>query len=351
MKKIVLNSIIIITTSVVLVLLVFFTDGAQNMISMIVRTEYRWLIAALACTFLFWVFGAFTVGMLKRGIVGKEKDPGQNFKTVMVGMFFSSVTPFATGGQPAQIYMLKRMGIDGGTGTSIIILKSVFYQSSIMLMCIGLYLVNRQFLVMNIPQFNYLFAIGCIANILLLSIYALFLFNSKAAEKAVWYFLKAITFFKIIKNPEERMNDLHVSLGRFKNGVRILSKRKWFVLGAFIMQILQQFFLFCVPIFMMRAIEGSFTSIFGGVFDIFVCTAMVSMIAALVPTPGTSGGAEGLSLLCIAPFFYNSPKMAIVLVWRVLTYYANVVVGGIFCLMVKEKPLSSKEVREDVIEA
>ncbi len=102
---------------------------------------------------------------------------------------------------------------------------------------------------------------------------------------------------------------------------------------------------------MLRAIEGTFVSVFGGVFDIFVCTAMVAMIAALVPTPGTSGGAEGLSLLCIAPFFYNSPKMSVVLIWRLLTYYANVVVGGIFCLLIKEKPLDSSEAREDYIEA
>lgn len=351
MKKIVLNSIIIIATSVVLVLLVFFTDGAQNMISMIVRTEYRWLVAALACTFLFWSFGALTVGMLKRGIIGKHNDPGQNFKTVMVGMFFSSVTPFNTGGQPAQIYMLKRMGIDGGTGTSIIIMKSVFYQSSIMIICAGLYIANRQFLVMNIPQFNLLFAIGCIANLLLLGVYGLFLFNSRIAEKTVWYFLKLISFFKIIKDPEEKMEGLHVSLGRFKEGVRILLKRKRYIAGAMVFQMLQQGFLFCVPIFMMRAIEGSFTSVFGGVFDIFVCTAMVSMIAALVPTPGTTGGAEGLSLLCIAPFFYGSPKMSVVLIWRLLTYYANVVVGAIFCLLVKEKPLKSKEVGDDTVEA
>lgn len=351
MKKIVLNSIIIIAVSVVLVLLVFFTDGVENMINMIVGTEYKWLVIAFSCTVLYWVFGSFTLGMLKKGIIGKKNDPGQTFKTVMVGMFFSALTPFATGGQPAQIYMLKRMGVDGGTGTSIIILKSVFNQTILMIITIGLYFANRQFLVMNIPKFNILFIIGSTANLILLSLYGLFLFNSKAAEKAVWYTLKVMSFFKIINDPEEKMEGMHDSLGRFKAGVRILNKNKLYILGAFVMQSLQHFFLFCVPVFMLRAIEGSFTSIFGGVFDIFVCTSMVFMIAALVPTPGTSGGAEGLSLLCIAPFFYNSPKMSVVLVWRLLTYYANIVVGAIFCLLVKEKPLSSREAREDAVEA
>lgn len=351
MKKIVLNSIVIIIVSIVLILLVFFTDGAEKMINMIVGTEYKWLIVSFLCTVLFWVFGSFTLGMLKRGIIGKKNDPGQTFKTVMVGMFFSALTPFSTGGQPAQIFMLKRMGIDAGTGSSIIILKSVFNQTTLMVLTVGLYFANRQFLVMNIPKFNLLFIIGCTANLLLLSLYGLFLFNSKVVEKAVWYALRVLSFFKLIKNPMEKMEEMHDSLGRFKDGASLLNRNKLCIIGAFIMQMLQHFFLFLVPVFMLRAIEGSFVSIFGGVIDLFICAAMVFMIAALVPTPGTSGGAEGLSLICIAPFFYNSPKMSVVLVWRLLTYYANVVVGGIFCLFVKEKPLNSEETGEDIIEA
>ena len=350
MKKIVLNSVIIIATSIVLVILVFFTDGVQSLLDLIVRTNYYWLFTAFFCNVMFWVFGALTVGMLKRGIIGKKNDPGQNFKTVMVGQFFSSVTPFATGGQPAQIYMLRRMGVDSGTGASIIILKSILYQTSLQVLCLTFYFINRQFLVMNIPQFNVLFIIGCSANMFLIGLYALFLFKSNAADKAVWLFFKIMHFFKISKHPDEKFKEVQDSLRSFKDGFRILYKRKLYIVGAYIMQLLQQASLFLVPVFMMKALEGTFTSIFGNPFDIFICTAMVVMIASLVPTPGTSGGAEGLSLLLIAPFFYSSPKMSVVLIWRVLTYYSNVVFGGIFCLLVKERPLRSDEVKEDMSE-
>lgn len=346
MKKIILNSVIIIITSIVLVILVFFTDGVQSLFDLIVRTNYYWLFAAWMCNVMFWVFGAVTVGFLKRGIIGKKNDPGQNFKTVMVGQFFSSITPFATGGQPAQVYMMTRMGIDGGTGTSIVILKSVLLQSVLVAYCFVLYLANRYFLIANIPKFNTLFFIGIAASLLLLCLYALFMFKSNAADKAVHLFLKISHFFKITKNPDEKFNEIKESLTRFKDGFRILAKRKTYLFLAYIAQIAQLTSLFLVPVFMMRALEG----VFMFTNELFVCTAMVVMIAAMVPTPGTTGGAEGLSLLFISPFFYNSPKMSVILIWRILTYYSNIIFGGIFCLFVKERPLKSSDGGEELIE-
>jgi len=346
MKKIVLNSAIIIATSIVLVVLVFFTDGVQSLFELIVRTNYYWLFAAWMCNVMFWVFGAVCMGFLKRGIIGKKNDPGQNFKTVMVGQFFASITPFSTGGQPAQVYMMNRMGVDGGTGTSIVILKSVLFQSVLVAYCLVLYFANRFFLVMNIPKFNTLFIAGLVASFLLLGIYALFMFKSNAADKTVQIFLRILKFFKIIKNPDEKYHDIKESLTRFKAGFKILAKRKGFLLLAYLAQIVQLTSLFLVPVFMMRALEGMFMF----TNELFVCTAMVVMIAAMVPTPGTTGGAEGLSLLFISPFFYNSPKMSVILIWRILTYYSNVLFGGIFCLFVKEKPLKSSKVEDELIE-
>lgn len=346
MKKIILNSVIIIATSIALVVLVFFTDGIQSLFDLIVRTNYYWLFVAWMCNVMYWVFGAVTVGFLKRGIIGKENDPGQNFKTVMVGQFFASITPFATGGQPAQVYMMRRMGVDGGTGTSIVILKSVLLQSVLVAYCFVLYLTNRYFLVLNIPKFNTLFFIGIGASLLLLSVYALFMFKSNAADKAVHLFLKILHFFKITKHPDEKFNEIKESLERFKSGFKMLAKRKTYLLMAYIAQIVQLTSLFFVPVFMMRALEGMFMF----TNELFVSTAMVVMISAMVPTPGTTGGAEGLSLLFISPFFYNSPKMSVILIWRILTYYSNIIFGGIFCLFVKERPLKPMEVEEELIE-
>jgi uncharacterized protein (TIRG00374 family) len=264
----------------------------------------------------------------------------------MVGQFFASITPFATGGQPAQVYMMRRMGVDGGTGTSIVILKSVLLQSVLVAYCFVLYFSNRFFLISNIPKFNTLFFIGIAASLLLLGLYALFMFKSNAADKAVHLFLKILHFFKITKNPDEKFNEIKKSLERFKEGFKILAKRKIYLFFAYIAQIVQLTSLFFVPVFMMRALEGMFMF----TNELFVCTAMVVMIAAMVPTPGTTGGAEGLSLLFISPFFYNSPKMSVILIWRILTYYSNIIFGGIFCLFVKEKPLKSSEGEEELVE-
>ena len=55
-------------------------------------------------------------------ILVKSSVPSFKFhnalKTSMVGQFFSAVTPFATGGQPMQVYCMSKYGVEPGKGVS-----------------------------------------------------------------------------------------------------------------------------------------------------------------------------------------------------------------------------------------
>jgi len=83
-----------------------------------------------------------------------------------------------------------------------------------------------------------------------------------------------------------------------------------------------------VPIFLARAIEGKF----GDPLSIIAATGLLMMITSLVPTPGTTGGAEGLGVFFLGKFFINSPILSVILVWRIITYYSTIVFGGIFTI-------------------
>jgi len=54
----------------------------------------------------------------------------------------------------------------------------------------------------------------------------------------------------------------------------------------------------------------------------------VAMVSAFVPLPGASGGAEGSFFLFFGMFFQTAILPAILL-WRFLTYYVNILFGGI----------------------
>ena len=68
-------------------------------------------------------------------ILVKSSVPSFKFhnalKTSMVGQFFSAVTPFATGGQPMQVYCMSKYGVEPGKGVSALTQKFVVYQSTL----------------------------------------------------------------------------------------------------------------------------------------------------------------------------------------------------------------------------
>ena len=55
----------------------------------------------------------------------------------------------------------------------------------------------------------------------------------------------------------------------------------------------------------------------------------VAMVSAFVPLPGASGGAEGSFVIFFGKFFGQDIVPAMFL-WRLLTYYVNIALGGFF---------------------
>ncbi|MBN2853812.1 MAG: flippase-like domain-containing protein [Clostridia bacterium] len=337
MKKIWINSLIVVAMGVVIIVLIFFTDGIGQLVNMIKNINYLWLMVAFSFVFIYWTFGAFTLATLKSGILGKKDNIGHTFKTVMIGQFFAAITPFSTGGQPAQVYFMSKKSVDAGKATSIVILKSVLFSTSMLLVSLVFFFLKKQVLISQIPNFVVLFIIGSVSNLLLIIIYFLFLLNRDVSEKAVILFLKLVSYFR----KKEQRNVLHQferikgSLESFREGFLTISKKKSHLLLAYLFQLCQHIAIFSVPVFLIRAIEGSFFS----PLSVIAATGLLMMITSLVPTPGTTGGAEGLGVYFFGGFFPNSPILSVILIWRLITYYSAILIGGVFTLISHGKTL------------
>ncbi len=335
MKKIWVNSLIVVAMGVVIVILIFFTDGIDQLVNMIKNINYPWLIVAFSFMFLYWGAGAFTIAFLKKGILEKSHKPKHNFKTLMIGQFFAAITPFSTGGQPAQIYFMSKQKINTGKATSIIVIKSILYATSMLVIAFVFFFIKKNVLIAQIPNFVLLFIIGTVANSLLIVTYFLFLLNHAISEKVIILFLKVVSYFKKkdITYVQRKFDEIRGSLISFQDGFRIIIKRKGFLILAYLSQIFQHLAIFSVPIFLIRAVEGSFPN----PFSVIATTGLLMMITALVPTPGTTGGAEGLGVFFFSSFYVTAPILSVILVWRMITYYSSILFGGIFCLVNKGK--------------
>ncbi|MBA5735222.1 flippase-like domain-containing protein, partial [Escherichia coli] len=74
----------------------------------------------------------------------------------MIGQFFNTITPMATGGQPAQLVMLTKQGMDAGRGSSVLLVKFIIYQAMVVLNFLVILIFGIHYLMTGVTQLKFL---------------------------------------------------------------------------------------------------------------------------------------------------------------------------------------------------
>jgi hypothetical protein len=69
------------------------------------------------------------------------------FKTAVLGKYYDLITPFATGGQPFQIYYTNKYGIKGGESLSVVMSEYMFQQIGYVIIVMAVMILWRYMLV------------------------------------------------------------------------------------------------------------------------------------------------------------------------------------------------------------
>lgn len=86
-----------------------------------------WLVGGVAFMVLYWIMDGIILNYTIN-CIHKQKYFWKSFKVAVIGQYYNAVTPFASGGQPAQVYYMAKMGVSGGSASSILIIKFLVYQ-------------------------------------------------------------------------------------------------------------------------------------------------------------------------------------------------------------------------------
>lgn len=75
------------------------------------KIHWPFLLGAFLCMFMNIGFKGMSIGLLSR-TMGYHKRPSKNYSYASADIYFSAITPSATGGQPASAYYMVKDGID-----------------------------------------------------------------------------------------------------------------------------------------------------------------------------------------------------------------------------------------------
>lgn len=338
MKKNIINILIIAFTAIALFLLVFFTNGIDELLDILVNMKHYWIAVAFGCMLVYWLSDALILYLLSKGLFEKQRLLN-TLKITMVGQFFNAVTPFATGGQPAQAYVMVKDGISVGHAASVLIIRSILYQVILAIYTLLVVILKASFFISKIPHFFAMYIVGFLLNMTVITLYILFVFNRAAAHKIIMGLFQWLKKFRFLKKLEKYQHKLETELESFSQGAVVVKNNLGLVLKTVMIQIAQLTFYFSIPYFIFLAVETREVN----AWDMIGVQAIVTMITLLIPSPGASGGAEGTGYLFFSMFFRANLVIPVILLWRIITYYSSLAFGGLVTVLAPERPLKKMD--------
>lgn len=321
---------------VILIVAIFLTGEKDDFFAVIKTADTFWIFIAFIFILLYWILDALTLNVLTKPMY-KNYKLIESFKTGMIGLLYSALTPFSTGGQPMQIYEMKKTGVKTGDACSIITVKSIIYQAVMTIYGVAVSFVTWHFFKGRINNFVLFVFLGLITNIAFICCIIFICLKKGFTKKCAHFFITIFAKIKINKNPGKSIYNANVQIDIFYDSVRALKNESFAVFTGIVITFLQLTFFYSIPYCIYRGLNLSDASL----LYMISANAIIAMITAFVPIPGASGAAEVSFHWLFAMFFNDKLLLSAVLIWRVITYYSCIMAGAFISLF-----MISREKRE-----
>ena len=319
-------NIVLLIVITLLVLYFSLKDNFFDVINQILKMNIGYLLIAFLLLFIFFMFKSLSIYSFCKKI-NKDFKFKESLQLILRTQFFNAVTPFATGGQPYQIYYLKKCNIEYTNATGIVLENFIVYQIALVLLGIIALIINTTFnLFSSNNLLTKLITLGFIINTLVIVVMFIVSFSKKMNKFLITLGINILTKLKLVKDREKKLKKWNNNINDFHKGAKKLLEDKKTFIGNIIFNFLSLCSLYSIPVFILYAM-GEFEVI--NIFETIVVSAYVMIMGSFVPIPGGSGGLEYGFVAFFGNFIKGSKLSATMLVWRFITYYFSMIVGAI----------------------
>lgn len=313
-------------SAIILFVFLVSNNGLATLAEIIGSLQFGWLAATLVAVAGGWLLEGLVLHIIIQHVWKKDGwEYKKSYNVGMTGLLYNAITPSATGGQPMQIYTLHNMGMDTGVACSVIAVKTLIYQVVMLVYAMVMVIDKIRYFQTNVTNFSFVTIIGIICNSTFIALVFLFMVSEKTTDRLLRWGLRLGCRMKLCRRPEERYAKIHSQLELFHHASRVMGKASAKMYLVTSLLTFAQITINClIPFFIYRSFGFSGWE----VITMIAALMFVSMVSAFVPLPGSSGGAEACFYLFFGTYFKNTIWAAVFL-WRVLTYYFNILAGAI----------------------
>jgi uncharacterized protein (TIRG00374 family) len=286
--------------------------------------------------------------------------------------FYNGVTPFATGGQPFQVYFFRNIGVSTAQSTGAVLATFGTYLLvtniyAILALCFYPFYVQglaqgalKDLEWMNVTAFAIISGIGYFFNLLTMIFTFLVGANNKTKNVIVALMSKLCRISFLKKKLEKQIPVFTAYCDNTQAGFHeILSHKHHFWL-SFIIRFVAVGCFYAIPFFILKAFGAQFGNDVLAFWVVFFSTSFAITAVVWVPTPGSTGGVEYMFAIVIGSVVAggflvggteNISAFATSLLWRMFTYYfpllVSFIVSAIFEIRVAKRMRQSTRILDE----
>lgn len=321
---------------------VLYTDLKSTPLSEILGTAHGLNIWALIMVFglmlLSYVCEAGILATLAHRKDEPKKSAWSFLRIPIIQALFNAITPMSTGGQPSQLAAMIQMGMEGGSSTSILLMKFIIYQIVVFFAYVFTIIFGFHTVMTKFAGLAVFIAIGFLIHISSIIFLLAIMFAYRFTKRATNWVMDLLGKFMKKERVENWRKATLEKIDTFYAESQKLKKEKNKLVIASVLTILQLLFFYSVPFMVLTALNVpcSWSSV-------TQMNIMIIMFMSIIPIPGASGGAEYSFQTLFSTFISSHGALILAMfVWRFATYFFGMILG-IFGWIFKPKRIKSTE--------
>lgn len=231
--------------------------------------------------------------------ISNKKVKNIGMKLATIGLYYNLVTPFASGSQPMQVYVLTKSDISISKSIAIITNKTFLYQSIVTLYSILFVVMNLTLLGKEMPSVMILIFIGITMNVVLLLMGIIILMSPKKVKNILGIILENLDKYKILKSLYSKREQINNSIDEFNISIKSFIKdTKTLIISVFLTIIqLTTFFSLVYCVYKAFGLHNA------SYLKLITLQVFLYMSISPIPTPGNVGANELIFLTIFKDIF------------------------------------------------
>lgn len=283
--------------------------------------------------FIFFEGTALTVIVRSLGYPAKHR---RGFVYSAADIYFSAITPSASGGQPASAFFMIRDGISATAVMASLLLNLIMYTMAIITLGLITIVVFPQIFLQFSLLGKLFILIGILTLTMLAVLFYLLMRRQKLLKKLALGTASVLERFHCHRLAGKIRGKLDRMLGEYQQCVNLLFDKKHMLLKVYLLNLLQRISQIFVTIFVFYAMGGRCAMI----PKLFATQIYVVLGSNSMPVPGAMGVADYLMLNGYMALMDQADAFRLEILGRGISFYAcmilSMITTGIGYLLLKK---------------